>query len=251
VDEGINRERAQAHVAKVDELGVHFVLFYWVGSIEEWSPLRTRVLQASLDALYHAGLQPVRPRSEVALRRAMGGQLDERADRRLLLARLDLFQELGEAELAQLATPLQARTVSSGERVVNQGEAGDSLFLVLEGLLEARVLGGDHVETRVGSLRAGDCFGEFSLLTGEPRSASVDAITECRLLEIQRADLEPILSGRPELALSLSGLLARRRLSSRRTLERLGELAASSHHVLAERMLRRIRVVFGLHHLEA
>lgn len=247
VDEGINRARGQAHVAKVDELGVHFTLFYWVASIEEWSPLRTRVLQSVLEGLYHAGLQPVRPRSEVALRRAMGGQLDEQADRRLLLARVDLFQELGEAELALLAGPLRTRAVPAGERVVGQGEAGDTLFLVVEGLLEARLSREGGGQTAVGSLRAGDFFGEFSLLTGEPRSASVDAVTECRLLEVQRGDLEPILAGRPELARSLSGILAQRRLSARRTLERLGAEAVH-HQDLAERMLRRIRQVFGLQH---
>ncbi len=134
----------------------------------------------------------------------------------------------------------------AGGRGVTQGEDGTSLLLVLEGLREARLQSGAGAETVVGSLRAGDCFGEFSLLTGEPRSASVDAVTECRLLEVQRSDLEPVLAGRPELAHALSDILARRRLASRRTIERLGAEAAAHPHVLAERMLRRIRVVFGL-----
>jgi small-conductance mechanosensitive channel/CRP-like cAMP-binding protein len=249
VDEGVNRLRGQAHVLKVDELGVHFVLFYWVDSIEAWSPLRTSILQAALDSLYHAGLQPVRPRSEVSLRRAMGGQLDERADRRMLLARVELFQDLGEMELACLAEPLRPLHVRPGQRVVTQGESGDSLYLVVEGLLEVRVTGADRQETVVGSLRAGDVFGEFSLMTGDPRSASVDTVTECRLLEVQRSNLEPILSGRPALARTLAGILAQRRLDARRTLERIGD-TQRPHQALAERILRRVREVFSLHHVD-
>lgn len=249
VDDEVNRRRGQAHVLKVDELGIHFVLFYWVESIEAWSPLRTGILQSALDSLYHAGLQPVRPRSEVSLRRAMGGQLDEQADRRMLLARVDLFQDLGEMELAALAEPLRPLTLPPGCRVVTQGESGDSLYLVVEGLLEAHVTAPSAGETVVGSLRAGDVFGEFSLLTGEPRSASVDTVTECRLLEVQRANLEPILAGRPALAGTLASMLAQRRLDARRTLERLGD-GIHPHQALAERILRRVREVFSLHHTD-
>ena len=148
-----------------------------------------------------------------------------------------------------LAEPLRPLNLPPERRVVTQGESGDSLYLVVEGLLEARVTAAGQGETTVGTLRAGDVFGEFSLLTGEPRSASVDTITECRLLEVQRANLEPILSGRPALAGTLSTMLAQRRLDARRTLERLGQ-GVHPHQALAERMLRRIREVFSLHHTD-
>jgi len=246
VDEDINRRRAQAQVLKVDELGVHYMLFYWVTSIEEWSPLRTRVLDAAMECLYHAGIAPVRPRPEVSLRRVAVDRIDETATRRLQLARIELLHELDDAELTRLAGGLTTRSAPPGTRVVREGDDGESLFLVLEGLLEVSVAGAGGVARIVGSLRAGEYFGEFSLLTPEARSASVDAVTECRLLEIGRAALEPLLKGRPELATLLSRRLAERRLASRMALDRASEASPHHRHELAERLLAHIRAVFHL-----
>lgn len=245
VDQGLNRERAQAQVLKVDLQGVHYLLFYWVTSIEEWSPLRTRVQQAALESLYHAGLSHARPRTDVHLDREPGSPAEDGADRRLQLGRLELFHELSESELALLAEPLRPVTWQAGKRVVCEGDPGDSLFLVLEGLLDVHARVEPDADRTVASLHAGDFFGEFSLLTGEARSASVDCVTECRLMEIRRADLEPILEARPELARLLSRQLAERRLQNRRAL--LHNPAEVHHHYeLAERLLKRIRELFRL-----
>ena len=50
---------------------------------------------------------------------------------------------------------------------------------------------------RMGRVRAGDFFGEVSLLTGEPRSATVTAVTDCVVYEIRKQDFEPLLKARP------------------------------------------------------
>jgi small-conductance mechanosensitive channel/CRP-like cAMP-binding protein len=245
VDQGLNRERAQAHVLKVDLQGVHYLLYYWVTSIEEWSPLRTRVQEAAMAGIYHAGLSHARPRTDVHLLRNPVGQADDSADCHLQLGRLELLHELSGAELALLAEPLRPVTWQPGARVVCEGDPGDSLFLVLEGLLDVHARSGTDADRTVASLHAGDFFGEFSLLTGEARSASVECVTECRLMEIRRADLEPILEARPELARLLSRQLAERRLQNRRAL--LHNPAEVHHHYeLAERMLKRIRELFRL-----
>jgi len=63
-------------------------------------------------------------------------------------------------------------------------------------------------------LGPGDFFGEMSLLTGEPRSATVTAITDCDLLEISKSGLDPILRTRPEILEQLARSMAERRLSN-------------------------------------
>ena len=63
----------------------------------------------------------------------------------------------------------------------------------------------------VGSLVAGDCFGEISLLTGEPRSATVLATLDCEVLEIEQETIGILLREHPELADSLSETVVARR----------------------------------------
>jgi CRP-like cAMP-binding protein len=89
-------------------------------------------------------------------------------------------------------------------------------------------------------------FGEYSLLTGAPRSATVTARTASVLLEITKAGLEPVLQRTPELARSISATLAARQ-AERPLLE--AEAHEPPHSPLDEPgLLRRIRAFFGLTH---
>jgi CRP-like cAMP-binding protein len=67
---------------------------------------------------------------------------------------------------------------------------------------------------RVGSLRPGDCFGEMSLLTGEPRTATVQAEHDCEVLEIAKPVMAEILRNSPRCLEQLSVLLAERKMET-------------------------------------
>ena len=100
-----------------------------------------------------------------------------------------------------------------GERVIVQGTDGVSMFLLLQG--EAFVLVNvNGSETQVATLRDGDYFGEMSLLTGEPRSATVVAHTDCEMWEISKDVLGELLEQNHTLVEKLSDLLAKRRLEN-------------------------------------
>jgi CRP-like cAMP-binding protein len=98
-----------------------------------------------------------------------------------------------------------------GEKVIEQGTQGESMFILMRG--EASVLVGSNGEiTPVASLRPGECFGEMSLLTGARRSATVVAHTDCEVVEIEKRNLVELLHRHPELLRDFSELLARRQL---------------------------------------
>ena len=85
------------------------------------------------------------------------------------------------------------------------------MFLLLEG--EVSVSVADHgTANRLAALKAGDCFGEMSLLTGERRTATVAAVTDCRVVEIDKAALAETLKESPELLTELGRLLAQRQM---------------------------------------
>ncbi|HET6549218.1 MAG TPA: cyclic nucleotide-binding domain-containing protein, partial [Solirubrobacter sp.] len=121
------------------------------------------------------------------------------ADLRELLAGTALFSLLLPDELEQLARTARPLTFGPLERIIVQGQDGDSLFVVVEGAVEVMLRRDDGTEVNLGTRPLGTVLGEMSLLTGAPRSATVRAVDGALVYEIGRRQYEPILAARPEL----------------------------------------------------
>jgi CRP-like cAMP-binding protein len=110
---------------------------------------------------------------------------------------------------------MHTRRYPPGTRIVNIGDPGDSMFLVSEGLLEVSLPNGsEHHPLLVGKLRVGDFFGEMSLLTDEPRSATVASATEAVVYEIRRQHIQELVRNRPEIAEGMTHVAAARHLKN-------------------------------------
>jgi len=136
-----------------------------------------------------------------------------------ILAAIDhnaFFSPLSADERRRLAAGAHWRRFAEGEIVVREGDTTSSMFLIADGRAAVSVHGapaGRPVASRgVAVLSPGSAFGEISLLTGEPRLATVRALTEATLVEIDKATLAPILESNPSLVEKLGAIvLARRR----------------------------------------
>jgi CRP-like cAMP-binding protein len=125
------------------------------------------------------------------------------------------------------------------------GDPGGALFIVLEGVLEAWHEHPDGSRRLLNTVGAGGEIGEFSLLTGERRSATVTVKRDALLLEIGREALAPVLERRPALAEALGRILARRQeRSAAASLPAAPSRDAPSSDELG--LGQRIRAFFGL-----
>jgi len=118
---------------------------------------------------------------------------DTAADRLKVLATVELLRGLTTDERAALADALVLRRAAAGQPVVQHGEAGDSMFVIVEGALGVHVPGPGEAQ-RANVLGPGSVFGEMAMLTGEARSATVQALGPVLLYEIgrdQMADYAP------------------------------------------------------------
>ncbi len=132
---------------------------------------------------------------------------------RLILRQQPMFKSFTDEQLDALLPRGQIEKFGAGEKVILQGANGDSMFILVKG--EANVvMNRNGMDTLVASLNSGDCFGEMSLLTGEKRSASVIAHTDCEVVEIGKAILANSLKENPELVTKLSTLLAQRQMEN-------------------------------------
>jgi len=127
-----------------------------------------------------------------------------------LLARTTPFNLLRPDEVDALARAARPLSFGPLERIIVQGEEGDSLYAVVEGAIEILVRGEDGVDVHLGRRDTATVLGEMSLLTGEPRSATVRAVDGALVYEISRRQLEPILERRPELVDALRAAMEER-----------------------------------------
>ena len=217
---GINSEVSDVHVIDINELGVEYGLRFYVSDILAVYPIRSKLLSAIMDNLYKSGLTPAYPNRDVFFKEMPERTLSSEQRKEFVISRLKLFETLSDAKKTLLTTALKEKTYSIGDKIVKQGEEGSSLFILVEGLLTVMIKdekSGNDIT--VGKLKAGNSFGEFSLLTGEHRSATVIAEHDSVVYEIKKEDFAPIIEHNPELANYLATTLAKRKLSAQQTID--------------------------------
>jgi CRP-like cAMP-binding protein len=122
-----------------------------------------------------------------------------------ILAQLTLFGDLTRPQLEAVAHTFDEEVFAEGQRVIRQGFAGNSFYVILDG--EASV----HADgEQAATLTRGDFFGEVSVLLGEPPIADVTAARELRCLVLPGGDLEAFLVQYPRVAFRMVQAQARR-----------------------------------------
>ena len=149
-----------------------------------------------------------------------------------------LFKTLDAEQLECLAENVRFIRFGPGEIIVNQGEEGSTLYQIIRGQVEVLVSAAGRPLVSVATLGEDVIVGEMSLLTGEPRSASLRAVGECLLLEVERRDMQPIFHGEPGLLEELAELIADRRAA----LEKLSTAEADDRE---KGILAMMRKLFG------
>ena len=110
-----------------------------------------------------------------------------------------LFGEFSQDELVEVIRGLNLQSFEPGDVIVTEGETGGSLFVVSTGRVKAFVRDRSGRSVKVRELGEGDFFGEISVLTGNPRSATVTAATPSELLELDRRTLDAIVALHPNV----------------------------------------------------
>jgi thioredoxin-like negative regulator of GroEL len=116
-----------------------------------------------------------------------------------------LFSEIPHYLFRRTSEGLQRRVVPAGGIVVSEGDPGESIFLIASGSVRILVMGGHGRPLEIRHLDAGDFFGEVAALSGRPRTATVVAMVDSELLEIDHCALERLLEARPAARPILEG----------------------------------------------
>jgi len=117
---------------------------------------------------------------------------------RALLVQRHFHEPFPPAGVDELIAALDHVALTPGATLMRQGDAGDELYLVLDGRLSVGVEHDDGTTTTVDEIGPGGVVGEMALLTGAPRSATVQSIGRCDLARLSRADFERLAAHYPE-----------------------------------------------------
>lgn len=248
--EGLLEDPAPAVRAKgVGVEGARYTLEFW-WDIERLSPSKAADLacRGVLKALRAAGLTVSTTRTNFGSLPGAHPQLDpiRPRDRAELLGQVSLLAALDPTELEALAKSVEVRHLGDQEVLLKQGDEGASMFVLLEGLLDVLVDFDGDVR-QVHRVSPGSHLGELSLLTGEPRSATLVASGPVTLFEIQRRDLEPLFEARPDLAARLAEEVAQlqKRNQSLREASSQDQDPGPEESEVAQSLLGKMRAVFA------
>lgn len=120
-----------------------------------------------------------------------------------IIGHIKLLEDFGEEDIARLAHYMVCFRVPAGVEIIQEGEPGDFLLLVIEGTIEIVKKGANGLPARVGLAGPGKTLGEMSVIDGEPRFASCITEQDCLLAVLDRENLSRILADEPRMGVKI------------------------------------------------
>src|SRR6059036_3842335 len=211
---GVLHEPApQAFVAAYKDSSIQYRLTFWGKDYGYAGAIEGQVLSYIWYAFQRHSIEIPFPQRAIHIMKAEDERQVVAAKRERILgalSRIDFLSVLSPEELETVAQQAAVRVYLPGEAVVRQGDAGAEFFIILEGTADVRRGEGGKVAT-VATLHPMQFFGEMSLLTGEPRSATIVAQTKLEVVVVTKAVLERPIMGNPLLAERIGTVLAERK----------------------------------------
>src|SRR5437763_3902540 len=196
---------------------VNYAVRYWLTDLAQDDPTSSAVRVRTYVALRRANIPLALPGTAVFVshddpEHRERKQAREIAHRVAALEQVEMLSSLSSEERLQLANFMRLAPFGRGEVITRQNAAAHWLYVLTKGEVEVRVRAQNGVEKLVTRLSAPNVFGEMGVVTGEPRTASVIAVSEVECYRLDKEAFQRVLKARPHIMDSVSGVMARRRV---------------------------------------
>jgi small-conductance mechanosensitive channel/CRP-like cAMP-binding protein len=225
----LREPRPSALVSEYKDFGINYDLRFWTNqyfdravligdvqariwyqfkrqNIEIPFPMSDKLLNDFMEVVYH---QRTLPPEEEQVDRDLA-DLQQSDFYRKFLVDAEGHALVTEAEMRPVARAMQRVRYTQGETLFAQGESGETAYVILHGSVLGRVEFEADVAPHRFMLEVGALFGEMSLVTGMPRTATLTATGEVELLEVPKAAFVHLLELRPDIPVKLAALVAQR-----------------------------------------
>jgi small-conductance mechanosensitive channel/CRP-like cAMP-binding protein len=266
VPEVITVRAPEAYIISYDNLGISYVVKFWVTEFARKHPITGDVARhiwykfkrenIGVPVFFDEGIRDMV--GAVAAGRGVEAEDGEKernfAD--LLPSNLLRYQEgdkagqllVPEDEVRQLAASVCRQKYTGGEVLFRQGDKGESCYIVAKGSVKGQIIYEEKGKRHASEfqIEAGGLFGEMSLFTGMPRTATGIIESEAELLEITAGDFAQLLSRNPQVAEVLAEVVSARNQKNAEFLRKIKELSAAeienscNRHSVLERLKKLI-----------
>jgi CRP-like cAMP-binding protein len=253
-----------AYVTGFKDFCIEYVLRFWSNQYEQRMPIEGHVMRMIWYKFNRRGIEIPFPMSGRLLdnfmqavhaqrfEKPLASEIERSADDllrsdfgRKLMAGPEGVCMLSRDELKTLARNVKRTRFTHGEVLMRQGDDGESFYVLVQGKVQGSIASSDAARPIEFELQPGALFGEMSLLTGLPRSATMTAVTNCELLEFDRDAFAHLLSLREEIPRVLSDLAAARAEENAASLEKLRASAVVPPELARDGILHRLKRMLG------
>jgi len=144
---------------------------------------------------------------------------EDLAEKTAMLKKIDFLKQLPDESLNFLARRLKLQVFARGEAVFHQGDHGECFYIIKHGLTRLEIKNQENRIIMDMTFQPGTFFGEMSLLTGQPRSATIEALEDTELLMLNKDDFHYLLDDNLELQKLISHVIAERESINRRKMQ--------------------------------
>jgi small-conductance mechanosensitive channel/CRP-like cAMP-binding protein len=233
-----------AFLMNFDDSGIRYELKYWIDDAHRYPEISDIVRTNIWYELDRRTIPFSYPTRIVEIRSKKETEPTDQVS--ALLQAQPLFVDMESDQIQALAKSGRHLRYGKGEKIITQGDPGGSMYVLSSGIAQV-TLERDGRVSDLGELVSGECFGEISLLTGNPRTASVTAKTDCDIVEIDQSAMRDLLKQYPRLADHLSETLSTRRsLLETELANWKGDPETAPISQTKESFLARMRQLFGL-----
>ncbi|HXF93859.1 MAG TPA: mechanosensitive ion channel family protein [Nitrospiraceae bacterium] len=223
--EGVLSEpRPVALVSSFNDSGVQYRVRFAVNDYSLHQSIESQVRAYVWNAFQRNGIEIPFPQRVVHTQTGTAPEQMSRQSDQIVshLAAVDFLAVLAPEQIEVLARDATIQRYLPGECVVRQGEAGQELYVILEGTADVRIRQ-DGRSLTVATLQKGQFFGEMSLLTGEPRTATVVARTPLRVVAVGKQGLSRVAQEDGRVIDLIGEVVARRQLATAVAKEQLAK----------------------------
>ena len=258
IDAVLKTPPPNVYLLEYSDFSIIYELRFWITDFEKARSIEDRVFRRIWYQFKRNGIIIPYPIRDVRVQ-SEATQDEKRGAVERVLRSIDFLSPLSDDDFRFLSGDVYVEYYSPGETLIRQGDDGESFYIVRSGSVEVYADSPQKQRTRIAVLTRGNFFGELSVLTGEKRSATVTAGTDCEVFVLHRNSFQHIMENHPALAENISSVLAARLEEKERAVEqsdrkyledesvRLGTLhGVRKEASVKEKILSGIREIFGI-----
>lgn len=198
VEEVVPHSTLGAYISGYEDSGIKYSMKYWMTDYAHVNEIQDVVLSRLWYALKRHEIKIPYPISEVQMSLIASGDEESRSKEELiqikkLLRGVDWLDRISDENIEFMSENIAVHTYGQNDVIIKQGEGGDSMFIIMDGMAKVFISTETDKMVEVAEKKPGEFIGEMSLLTGEPRSASVKAAVDMRVLMMNKNAFSNVL----------------------------------------------------------